>query len=937
MAEGPRTTKGNRAENKAGKNGKGKKKSRRKLAVWLFFTAAIAIVCGIIGYMLIILNGERILADNQDKLVLPEASIIYDAQGKEVRKLGANRENVEFAEIPEIMTDAVIATEDRRFEKHSGIDLYSIGRAVVKDIVARSAVEGGSTITQQLAKNLFLTQDKTFFRKATEASIAVAIEHKMTKDEIITMYLNRIYFGKGAYGVKAAAEYYFNTDLKDLKLWQAATLAGIPKAPSTYNPINNPDKSKERRGVVLQLMYDQGYITKEEMDQAKAVDYVPVEHPKDPQTYQAFVDYMIDEAEKVSGLTEEQLRIGGYKIYTTLNTQAQTAMEKEFADDNNFEKSVDEQQEQGAMIIVDHRNGEIQGMVGGRDYVNKGFNRVLAQRQPGSSFKPVAVYGPAIETGDWFPWSTLQDVKTCYGSYCPSDSNKVKYVGPLSMSRSIKESRNASAVWLLNQIGVKTGLAFAEKLGFELDSKKDRNLSIGLGGLTYGVTPMQMATAYSAFANDGKSVDPHALTKITDGEDNVVYAYDAPAAKQVMKESTAYYMTQALQGVLEKGGTGVNARIDRPVAGKTGTTQNGIPGLSNGYNRDAWFAGYTAEWTAVVWMGYDRTDKDHMIKKSSEQSAAMFGKVMKAAMKGVPKESFKKPSSMEETKPPAGISDLSATYDETSASVKLTWSAPADASAGTTYRVYRKEEGQAEFTKLLDSLSVVGVDDLSVAPGMSYDYYVTAYDGAKSVEGTPSNTVTVAVPEAEIDQPGNGTDNGNGNNGGNQGGGNNPGNGNGGGEVTPPDNGNGTDNGGGTPPDQGNNGGNGTPGNGGGQTPGDNAGGGNGGTGGGTGGNGGGTGGPGGGTGGGTGTTPPGDGTNPGTGNGTGGNGQGTGTGAGNAGAGTGGVSTGTGTGAGAGDGSTSATGTDAGKSGTDTTKSGTESTGRSVPVLQAP
>ncbi|WP_219837537.1 PBP1A family penicillin-binding protein [Paenibacillus sp. R14(2021)] len=788
MAVGPRKANTKRTEKKPKKKNK-----KRKLAVWLFFTAAIAVVCGIIGYMLIILNGERILSENQDKLILPEASTIYDGQGKEVTRLGANRENVEFAEIPELMRDAVIATEDQRFEKHSGIDLWSIGRALVKDVVARSAVEGGSTITQQLAKNLFLSSDKTPFRKATEASIAVALEHKKTKDEIITMYLNRIYFGKSAYGVKAAAELYFNTDLKDLKLWQMATLAAIPKAPSTYNPIKNPEKSMERRAVVLQLMFDQGYITKAQMDEAKAVKYEPVEQDKNTETYTAFIDYALDEAERVSGLTEEQMRIGGYKIFTTLNTQAQSVMEREFEDDNNFEKSVDAQKEQGAMIIVDHRSGEIQGLVGGRDYANKGTNRVLIPRQPGSSFKPITVYGPAIETGDYFPWSILQDVKTCYGSYCPRDSNRVKYIGPVSMEQSIKESRNASAVWLLNEMGVKTGLAFAENLGFELDKTKDRNLAIGLGGLTYGVTPYQMAKAYSAFANDGKTVDPHALVKITDKDDTSLYEYNAPTSEQVMKPSTSYYMTELMQGVLEKGGTGVNARIDRPVAGKTGTTQNGVPGVKNGYNRDAWFAGYTPEWTAVVWMGYDHTDKDHMIKRSSEQSAAMFGKVMREAMKGVPKGSFTKPAEVHVEKPPIGITNFNAVYDEQNARVQLSWS-PVEGE-GMTYRVYRKEASEAAFTKLLDSLDATGVDDLSIAPGMSYEYYVTAYDPKKDMEGEPSSKLKVDIPEIQINpsdpqNPDQGT----------------PGDGSGGDDGTTPGNGTENPDNGGTPPDGGNNG-----------------------------------------------------------------------------------------------------------------------------------
>ncbi|MBW7456856.1 PBP1A family penicillin-binding protein, partial [Paenibacillus sepulcri] len=749
MADAPRTKK------KPVKKKAKKKFSGKKAAVWLFFTGAVAIICGIIAYLLVILNGERILADNQDKFEMPEASIIYDANGQGVTKLyRENRENVEFAEIPEMMRDAFIATEDRRFEEHSGIDLWSIGRALVKDVVSRSAAEGGSTITQQLAKNLFLTQDKTFFRKATEASIAVALEHKKTKDEILTMYLNRIFFGKTAYGVKAAAKVYFNKPLDKLELWEIATLAGIPKAPSNYNPISDPERSKERRSVVLQLMYDQHYITKEQMDEANAKVYNPNTATANSQKYPAFIDFVVSEAEDKSGLTEEELRQGGYKIYTTLNTTAQSIMEKEFADPDNFEKSVDDQQVQGAMVIVDHRNGNIQGLVGGRDYEKKGLNRVNVPRQPGSGFKPITVYGPAIDSGDWFPWSTVLDEKKCYGDYCPSDSNGNKYIGPISIRQSIKESRNASAVWLLNEIGVKTGLDFADKLGFHLDEEKDRNLAIGLGGLTNGVTPLQMAAAYSAFANDGKSVDPHTVQKIVDTNDETVYEYDPPAAKQVMKKETAYYMTDIMQGVLEKGGTGTGARIDRPVAGKTGTTQHGIPNYSSGYNRDAWFSGFTAEWTAVVWMGYDKTDKQHLLKQSSGQSAALFAKVMEPAMKGMPVNDFKKPPDIQvdEPKPPTTVQNLNAVYDPASVTVTLSWDALDG--ADNTYRIYRKEANEPQFTRLMDTMEAAGNNDMSVAPGLSYEYYVTVYNAKEELESAPSATVKVEIPPEELNPPG---------------------------------------------------------------------------------------------------------------------------------------------------------------------------------------
>ncbi|CAH1195106.1 Penicillin-binding protein 1F [Paenibacillus plantiphilus] len=755
MVDGPVNKSDSPRKSAQGKrNKKGKKKfSGRKMLVWLFFATAVAVICGIIGYLLVVLNGERILNENKDKIDLPESSIIYDVDGNEVTKLyRQNREVIKYEEIPDLLRKAVIATEDRRFEEHSGIDLWSIGRALVKDVIARSAVEGGSTITQQLAKNLFLSGDKTFFRKATEASIAVALENQMTKDEILTLYLNRIFFGKNAYGIKSAAKVYFNKSLDQLDLWEIATLAGIPKAPSTYNPVSNPEKSKERRGVVLQLMYDQQLITKEQMDEAKAAEYDPGVRAADSQQFPAFIDYVVEEAERVTGITEEELRSGGYKLYTTLNVEAQSAMEKEFKDDSNFEESVDEKQVEGAMVIIDHRNGNIQGLVGGRDYERKGWNRAVKERQPGSGFKPITVYGPALETGDWYPWSNVLDEKRCYGNYCPTDSNSKKYIGEISMRQSIKESRNASAVWLLNEIGVKTGLNFAEKLGFNLDAKDDRNLAIALGGLTKGVTPMQMATAYSVFANGGKAVDAHSLLKVVNSDGGIEYEYSAPKAKQLIKAETAWYLTEIMQSVLEKGGTGTRARIDRPVAGKTGTTQHGIPNFKSSGNRDAWFSGYTPEWTAVVWMGYDKTDKKHLLKKSSAQSATMFAKVMNAAMKNVKKGSFTKPKNVEEKKPLTTVSNFNAVYDPETITLKLTWT-PVD-EKDATYRIYRKETSEADFTRLFDSVNVSEMNDLAISPGLTYQYYITAYNAEDNLESQPSEVITVEIPALELEPDG---------------------------------------------------------------------------------------------------------------------------------------------------------------------------------------
>lgn len=741
MAERPRTKTAPKPKRK-------KRVSGRKWFYGLFFTAVIAIVCGVIGYLLIILNGERVLTENANKLVFGEASIIYDANDKEIARLSdpnENREIAEFSEIPKQLLNAIVATEDQRFYEHSGIDFFAIGRAVVKDVIARSAVEGASTITQQLAKNVFLTADKTFFRKATEASIAVALEQQYSKDEILTMYLNRIFFGKRVHGVKEAAKFYFDTDLDKLELWQIATIAAMPKAPNRYNPIAHPEDSMNRRAVVLKLMFDQGFITAAEMEKAKAVVYeIPENHNEsNSDKYPAFVDYVVEEATEVMNLSEEELRIGGFKIYTTLNTQAQDAMDAQFNDDDNFEKSKDEQQVEGAMIIIDHRDGTIQAISGGRDYVKKGLNRAEVKRQPGSAFKPIIAYGPALESGKFYPWTTLANDKKCYGDYCPTDRWGAT---PVSMTQAIKDSRNLAAVWMLNQVGLNKGFAFSSKLGIELDDR-DRNLSAALGGLTNGATPIQMATAFSVFANAGKSVDTHSIRKI-DGKSNNSYTYKAPAAKQLMSAETAYYLTEMMQTVVQRGGTGTKAAIGRQLAGKTGTTQHGIKGFTGDGVKDAWFVGYTPEWTASVWMGYDRTDLDHYLKTGSSQAAAMFAKVMKPAMKNVPESSFNKPQGIKEDKPPAAITNFNAVFIPEEMRVQLSWDPFQDGEV--TYQVYRKEASESEYIRFVDSLTSTGVDDMSAFPGMTYEYYVVAYDAENDQESAPSAKIKVTIPETEI-------------------------------------------------------------------------------------------------------------------------------------------------------------------------------------------
>ncbi|TVY02311.1 transglycosylase domain-containing protein [Cohnella terricola] len=740
---------------KGGKGkGKGPRKGRKKAAlIWLFFILLFAAVIAVVGYLLVILNGQRILSANENKLNLDQASIVVDRNGNEIAKLamaGGNREVVPVNEIPKLLQDAFVATEDKRFYEHGGVDFLGIGRALVKDVIARSAVEGASTITQQLAKNLFLNADKTVFRKGTEASIALALEQQKSKQEILELYLNRIYFGKGQYGIKTAAKYYFDvTDLNELKIWQIATLAGMPKAPSVYNPINNPEKSMDRRGVVLKLMYDQGLITEKEKDEAAKHVYKPSKSSKADDKYISFIDYVLDEAQERTGLSEEELRSAGYKITTTIDTKAQNAMEKEFANNDRFEKSVDEQKVQGAMVIMDQHDGSLIAMVGGRDYETQGWNRVTKQRQPGSSFKPIMDYGPAIETGKYFPWSTVQDVKKCFGNYCPSNSNRNKYLGDIPMSQAIKESRNVSAVWLLNEIGIGKGLAFADNLGIKLD-KEDRNLAVALGGLTRGVTPLQMVRAYGAFANGGKLQDPHSIVAIADNKNKVIYEFKSNA-KQVMKENTSFYVTELLKGVVQKGGTGTRAAISgREVVGKTGTTQAGIPDYKTSKNRDVWFVGYTPELTAAVWMGYDKTDKTHLLDGSSGQAASMFSAVMSKVLENYKKQSFPVPSGLQEDEKVGAVTGLMAAYMPESVSVELKWN-PVEGD-NVTYKVYRKEAGEPDFRKVAE-VSDPAYDDLALLPDQTFTYYVTAYQASSNQESAPSEKVTVTITSGMDNTP----------------------------------------------------------------------------------------------------------------------------------------------------------------------------------------
>ena len=611
----------------------------------LFDVAVVAAVLLVLIYMYLFFYGKIIIQNQPEVMQQVSSTSILDGTGNEISKMiTPTRGYIEYAdldEMPDMLKQAFLITEDKRFYRHAGLDLIGVGRAGVQNIIHMNWSQGGSSITQQLARNLYLDGSKTLIRKLNELSIALEMEKRYSKDEILEMYLNQIYMGRQQYGVKAAAWRYFGVDdLNKLELWQIATLAGIPKGPSIYNPVDNELLSKERRSVVLSLMHEQGIITSKQMKEAAAVEYKPprpgMERKSTTQTsdvrqpsYISAVDAVVAEASLLTGKSEAEIRSAGWTIRTGLDASAQEAMEKTFAESVWFPDDRKDQQVQASMVILDQLNGEVKAIMGGRNPVKGDINRALIDaRQPGSVFKPIVAYGPALESGKFNPGSMLPDRPMSYGGYQPSNLGG-RYHGTVSMSQALQQSINAPSVWLLDQIGLRQSKDFAQKLGIEIGNE-DTNLSIALGGLHKGVSPLKLAQAYAVFANDGKFNRAHLIREITDAQGRVIYAHQS-TNKQVITKRTAQEMTKMLQLVVSQG-TGKRAQMSQVrVAGKTGTTQAAFPNAPKGANRDIWFAGYTGKWTGVVWMGFDYTDAAHYLESGSGTAAELFSTVMKRA------------------------------------------------------------------------------------------------------------------------------------------------------------------------------------------------------------------------------------------------------------------------------------------------------------------
>lgn len=731
---------------------KAKKKVRKKKNNLLMIAVGFAVflILSVIGgYFSLLYAGDRMIAENEQKLkdLKTEPTVIYDKNGEEMTSLirQKNREYKPINEMPKILINAFLAVEDKRFFEHKGVDMIRIGGAIINDIKKGSLAEGGSTITQQLARNVFLTLDQTFWRKTKEMSIAIGLERRYSKDQILEMYLNRVYLGEGEFGVEDASNYYFGHSVSDdeFTIAKAAMLAAIPKAPTTYSPFNDPEKAKLRRDTVIRLMYEQGIITEAQKNEAQA-EPLPTEPTEVAgaslkKGYRAFFDHMVEEADAKYGVTEEELYRGGWQVYTTFDPKVQDAMIAEYANAKNFPKDGAKRGVESAMIVVDAKNGGIAGMMGGRNYAAKGFNYATdMKRQPGSSFKPLAVYAPAIDSDSkWGSNSSLSNKKQSFNGYEPRNYNN-KYSDSVSMNRALIDSLNVPAVWLLNEIGVQTGIDYLQKFGIEL-APEDRNLAIALGGLSKGTSPLKMAQAYTAFVNGGVMSEAHTITKIENKSEGVVREYEGKQT-EVLKPKAAWAVHTMLERAVQEG-TGKAARISgRHVAGKTGTTQS-IAGDSS-VNKDAWFVGYTPEYVGAVWMGFDPEDKQHLMRQGSSLTAQMFSKVLAAGLKGVKATDFVRPDGAVEEQPEEEAAQplqLAAdlTLDNNQLKVVLSWIGGAP---DYTYDVYRvKQNGERE-------LIAAGLKDTTFVDALDNpnEYrYVVVPRNAQGEEQTPSPITSI--------------------------------------------------------------------------------------------------------------------------------------------------------------------------------------------------
>ncbi|WP_110112357.1 PBP1A family penicillin-binding protein [Bacillus sp. CGMCC 1.16541] len=781
----------NKQKNKSSSSTPKKKRGGifRKIVVVVLLLGFVSMIAGAGTFFALVSDAPKI-----DDSMLKDSlsSKIYDVNEEKFAELGGQKRTyVQYDDIPPFVKEAFLATEDVRFFKHHGIDFYRIGGAVVANFKEGFGSEGASTITQQVVKNSFLTPEKTIKRKVQEMWLSFQLERKYSKQQILEMYLNKIYFAKGeVYGIAKAAETFYGvTDLNDLELHQAAMLAGLPKAPNTYNPYNNPESATKRRNIVLTLMERHGFITKAEADAAKKVDVQEtlVERTEEQEQYAAFIDEVIEE---VKTKTEADVFSAGLEIYTTLDPEAQSYVEKTL--NTNEVVQFPNENFQAAVVLLDTETGAVRAIGGGRNRVSRGFSLATDNYpQPGSTIKPILDFGPAIEHLNWSTAQPINDEPYTYSNGTAINNFDRSHKGWLSAREALGRSRNIPALKAFQAVGAEKAREFGAGLGIPLEKAIPEAYSIG--GFNKGVSPLQLAGAYSAFGNNGIYNKPHTVTKVKfpDGTEMDL----TPKPKVAMKDSTAFMVTHMLKSVVEEPyGTARAVRTSGlEIAGKTGTTNFDADdkaryNIRSGGVKDVWFAGYTPKYTAAVWTGYEKYSSENYIYSQSEKDMAksIFKKVVSHVSQGKDRGSFKQPNSVvkvpiekvsgeELRKPSAGTPSnmveeeyfirgteptkvskkfmeadrpkgVKAQFDPSANQINVSWSYPEDKMNDVTFQVNTSVDGSSSQQSTKNTSIVVP----SPTPGATYTFTITATFGGSTSKGA---SASVRIPGGEEEEP----------------------------------------------------------------------------------------------------------------------------------------------------------------------------------------
>lgn len=572
------------------------------------------------------------------KTGIEQVTTVYDREENEAGALYSQRGSfIPIGQISPDIIEALIATEDNRFRQHKGFDVIGIGRAAVQLVLNGGEINGGgSTVTQQLAKNSFLTLDQTLTRKLKELFLSIEIEKEYTKDEILEMYFNKSYFGNGVWGIEDAAQKYFGKPASDVSLSEAATLVGMLKSPSNLNPIDNMEKALERRDVVLSVMAENEAIAQETATAAQQEGLTLVDNYQESSRYNYphYFDAVINEAINAHGFTEEELLSGGYKVYTSLDQNVQQEMNEVYTNDAFFDDAADGTLLQSTSIALDADTGGVLAVYGGRgEHVFRGYNRATqGKMQPGSVIKPLSTYVPALEKNYDIDSMLMDEDNMTFGENNYSVRNwNHQYLGEVPLYEAVADSLNVPVVWLLNELGIKTGVKSLAEFGIKV-GKEDHNLSaLALGGMTNGVAPIDIASAYTALANGGIRSEASFITKIVDPTGAVVVDNTEPDQNRATTPEVAEEMTSVLMGVFTNG-TGQNSKpYGYSIAGKTGSTELTFENDTGG-TKDQWTVGYTPDMVLTSWMGFDNTDADHYMTTGSSTGV---GPLFKAQMENI--------------------------------------------------------------------------------------------------------------------------------------------------------------------------------------------------------------------------------------------------------------------------------------------------------------